>query len=281
MPLLRSWEWWKGSCLMWHEAFLFLFTEVLSRIPQSKVRKIAHSADYFAECQSETSVRFPWHRIKEVDDSCNFKSAILSEFLVGDDTMNCWTRGFVCFWFVLRAGIPELLTRAFFWDLALGHLNVLHLKEASFNLLGLQASKHFPIERWQWICFLNYLCRRQKTMGYKFQNHWHECVFPAVSLLAYLYLSVICPSHLTCTPYFPFLSGMYTQICVSGLFLSFEILVAVAQLIWNQHLGKYCVFVQGRVDSWSLCVDQVFGSCRVGCVYGASVLRRNFLSWLR
>lgn len=63
-------------------------------------------------------------------------AAILSEFLVGDDTANCPTRRFVCFWFVLRAGIPELLTRAFFWDLALGHLNVLHLKEASFNLFG-------------------------------------------------------------------------------------------------------------------------------------------------
>lgn len=62
--------------------------------------------------------------------------AILSEFLVGDDPVNCLTRGFVCFWFVLRAGIPELLTRAFFWGLALGHLNVLHLKEASFNLFG-------------------------------------------------------------------------------------------------------------------------------------------------
>lgn len=51
-------------------------------------------------------------------------------------TPNCPSGGFVCFWFVLRAGIPELLTRAFFWDLAVGHLNVLHLKEESFNLFG-------------------------------------------------------------------------------------------------------------------------------------------------
>lgn len=50
--------------------------------------------------------------------------------------MNCPTRGFVCIWLVLRAGIPEPLTRAFFWDLALGHLNLLHLEEASFNLFG-------------------------------------------------------------------------------------------------------------------------------------------------
>lgn len=51
--------------------------------------------------------------------------------------MNCPTRGFVYILLVLGAGIPETLTRAFFWDLDLGHLNVLHLEEASFNLFGL------------------------------------------------------------------------------------------------------------------------------------------------
>lgn len=36
----------------------------------------------------------------------------------------------------VKVGIPGPLTRAFFWDSALGHLNLLHLEEASFNLFG-------------------------------------------------------------------------------------------------------------------------------------------------
>ena len=155
-------------------------------------------------------------------------AAILREFFVGEDNVNFPTRGFVCFWFVLRTGIPELLTRAFFWDLALGHLNVCTWKKQVSTSLDLQTSKHFPIAIRQWICFFNYLCRQQKSTDYKFKNHWHKCVFPVVSSLQYLHLSVIYPSHLTCTPYFPFLSGKHTEMCVSGLFLSFEILVAGA-----------------------------------------------------
>lgn len=72
-----------------------------------------------------------------MDDSSNSKSAILSEFFGGRQSCELPDQS-VCVLLVCvnRAGIPELLTRAFFWDLALGHLNVLHLKEASFNLFG-------------------------------------------------------------------------------------------------------------------------------------------------
>jgi len=48
-------------------------------------------------------------------------------------TLNCRSRGFVCFGLVLRAGIPELLTGALFCDLAVGHSNALHLKEEKFQ----------------------------------------------------------------------------------------------------------------------------------------------------
>lgn len=71
----------------------------------------------------------------------------------------------------VRAGIPEPLTRAFFWDLALGHLNLLHLEEASFSLFGFANFSIFMIWIQEWIWLFNYIWSQQKSMDYKFKNH--------------------------------------------------------------------------------------------------------------
>lgn len=140
--------------------------------------------------------------------------------------------------------------------------------------LGSQTSKHFPLEIWQWICFFNYLYRQPKSASHKFKNHRCKRVFCSE------FIGIPSPLHNLSqppyTPYFPFLSGICTQVCVWTFFCDFSWLLP--QLIWKQYWGNCWVFAQGRVGSQSLCVEPVFGSCRVGCVYGASVLGRNFLS---
>lgn len=138
--------------------------------------------------------------------------------------------------------------------------------------LDLQASKHFPIERAMDLLFKLPL---QTTKVYGLQVQKSLTWLPLVaSSLEYLHLSVPAIWHVPVI----FLSRLAcTHKCV---FLDFLFLWRfwwlLPQLIWNQQLSKCGVFVQGGVHSRSLCVDQVFGSCRIGCVYWGISAEKEF-----
>lgn len=142
--------------------------------------------------------------------------------------------------------------------------------------LGSQTSKRFLLEIWQWICFFLITFTDNRSLQATSLKTTEASAYSVASSLEYPFLSVICPSYPTRTPYFPFLSGICTVCVWTSFFCDFWWLLP--QLIWKQDCGNCWVFAQGNVGSRSLCVDPVFGSCRVGCVYGASALGRNFLS---
>lgn len=219
MPLLRSWEWWRGSCLMQCEAFLFLLTETSIRNSPKQGRENISLGWLLWRVSKWDSVRFPWHRSKEVNDSCNFKWVFVG------DTVNCPTRGFVCIYLVLRAGIPEPLTRGFLLGLGFG-------PSKSF---ALGSSKFQPL----WICKLLNVLRYGYNNGFGFLIIFGDSKSLWTTGLTTTEVNVsscseftspsplMCCSHLMCTP-FLCLHCIHTQIHISGIFLSFEILEPVA-----------------------------------------------------